>query len=138
MPFKLKDPGVLASIASTEINLLELNLLGSPDSEPTILEITYNPEVGRDRWRFYVNAKDQLIHKIEYYNISDIGETRPEEIYWTDHKTESGITFSHRWIRYWPNGKVMDEYVYSDVDFETEIPDGFFERSSLEASVALN
>jgi len=138
MPFKLKDPGVIPSIASTEINLLNLTSMGSsPIVEPTVLEITYNPEVGRDRWRFYIDTNDQLIHKIEYYNISDKGETRPEEIYWTDHKTESGITFSHRWTRYWPNGKIMDEYVYSDVDFETEISDGFFERNSSEV-VALN
>ena len=66
---------------------------------------------------------------MEYYNKSDIGEIRPEEIYWTDHKTVDGITISHRWIRYWPNGKIMDEYLYSDINFKKEINDTFFDRS---------
>ncbi len=128
MPFKLKDPGIHASLASTDLNIMELNLMGNSGEEATMLDITYDEKIGRDRWRFYVDPKDQLIHKIEYYNKSDKGETRPEEIYWTDHKTERGITFSHRWTRYWPNGKVMDEYIYSNVDFETEIADSFFDR----------
>jgi hypothetical protein len=130
MPFKLKDKGVNASLASTDLTLANLNFLGSSGEKPTLLDISYDPKVGKDRWRFYVDPKDQLIHKMEYYNKSDMGESRPEEIYWTDHKTVDGITFSHRWTRYWPNGKVMDEYIYSDVDFKSEIPDSFFERSS--------
>jgi len=128
MPFKLKDPGIQASIASTGLNMLDLNLMGSSGEEPTLLDIAYDPEVGKDHWRFYVDPQDQLIHKMEYYNKSDMGETRPEEIYWTDHKKEGAITFSHRWTRYWPNGKVMDEYIYSDVDFKNEIEDTFFKR----------
>ncbi|WP_431126287.1 DUF6503 family protein [Flagellimonas flava] len=128
MPFKLKDRGVNASLASTGFNIAELNLLGGSGKEPTLLDISYDPEVGKDSWRFYVDPQDKLIHKIEYYNKSDKGETRPEEIYWTDHKTVDGITFSHRWTRYWPNGKVMDEYVYSDVNLDRELPDGFFNR----------
>ena len=128
MPFKLKDRGVNASLASTGFNIAELNLLGGSGKEPTLLDISYDPEVGKDSWRFYVDTQDKLIHKVEYYNKSDKGETRPEEIYWTDHKTVDGITFSHRWTRYWPNGKVMDEYVYSDVDLGRELPDGFFNR----------
>ncbi|MFC4723013.1 DUF6503 family protein [Geojedonia litorea] len=130
MPFKLKDPGIKPSLASTDLSVLNLSMMGISGKEPTVLEITYAPEVGRDRWRFYVDPADQLIHKIEYYNKSDMGDTRPEEIYWTDHKTVSGITFSHRWTRYWPNGKIMDEYIYSKVDFETEIADSFFDRSN--------
>lgn len=128
MPFKLTDPGIIPNIASTDLSILDLNLMELSSDEPTVLDITYDPEVGRDRWRFYVDAKDRLIHKIEYYNKSDMGETRPEEIYWTDHKTTNGITFSHKWTRYWPNGKIMDEYIYSDVDFDTEIADSFFNR----------
>lgn len=128
MPFKLKDRGVNASLASTGFNIAELKLLKGSGKEPTLLDISYDPEVGKDSWRFYVDPQDKLIHKVEYYNKSDKGETRPEEIYWTDHKTVDGITFSHRWTRYWPNGKVMDEYVYSDVDLERELPDEFFNR----------
>ncbi|TAI49264.1 DUF6503 family protein [Flagellimonas allohymeniacidonis] len=128
MPFKLKDRGVNASLASTGFNIAELNLLGGSGKEPTLLDISYDPEIGKDKWRFYVDPQDKLIHKVEYYNKSDKGETRPEEIYWTDHKTVDGITFSHRWTRYWPNGKVMDEYVYSGVNLDRELPDGFFNR----------
>jgi hypothetical protein len=128
MPFKLKDPGIQPSLASTGFNLFNLKWFKNSVNETTLLDISYAPEVGRDHWRFYVDPQDRLIHKIEYYNKSDIGESRPEEIYWTDHRMESGITFSHHWIRYWPNGKIMDEYIYSNVDFETEISDAFFER----------
>lgn len=128
MPFKLKDKGIHASLASTDLSLINFKKLGSSGEKPTLLDIKYDPEIGRDKWRFYVDPNDQLIHKIEYYNKSDMGDTRPEEIYWTDHKTVDGITFSHRWTRYWPNGKVMDEYIYSDVDFTSEIVDSFFER----------
>jgi hypothetical protein len=131
MPFKLKDKGIQASLASTGLNLANLKLLSSSGEEPTLLDIKYDEKIGRDSWRFYVDPKDQLIHKMEYYNKSDQGETRPEEIYWTDHKTVDGITFSHRWTRYWPNGKVMDEYIYSDVDFKSKIADSFFERTSV-------
>lgn len=130
MPFKLKDRGVNASLASTGFNMAELNLLGGSGKEPTLLDISYDPKVGKDSWRFYVDPQDKLIHKVEYYNKSDKGETRPEEIYWTDHKTVNGITFSHRWTRYWPNGKVMDEYLYSNVDLKRELPDRFFDRRS--------
>lgn len=137
MPFKLNDPGIQPSLASTDLSVLNMSWLGSSGKEPTVLEIKYDPKVGRDKWRFYVDPEDQLIHKIEYYNKSDMGDTRPEEIYWTDHKTEHGITFSHRWTRYWPNGKVMDEYIYSNVDFETEIADSFFERPNA-GKLALN
>lgn len=133
MPFKLKDNGVNASLASTGFNIAELNLLGGSGKEPTMLDISYDRTVGKDSWRFYVDPQDKLIHKVEYYNKSDKGETRPEEIYWTDHKTVDGITFSHRWTRYWPNGKVMDEYVYSDVNLDNELPDGFFNRRNSSA-----
>lgn len=130
MPFKLKDRGVNASLASTGFNIAELNLLGGSGKEPTLLDISYDPKVGKDSWRFYVDPQDKLIHKVEYYNKSDKGETRPEEIYWTDHRTVDGITFSHRWTRYWPNGKIMDEYLYSNVDLKRELPNGFFDRRS--------
>ncbi len=128
MPFKLTDPGIQASLGPTDFTMLDFNPLAHLDIQPLVLDIAYDPEVGRDHWRFFVDPNDKLIHKIEYYNKSDKGETRPEEIYWSDHRKEGGITFSHQWTRYWPNGKVMDEYIYADVDFETELSDDFFKR----------
>lgn len=130
MPFKLTDPGVKASLGSTDFSMLNFNPIEHLDMEPLVLEISYAPEVGRDHWKFFIDPNDKLIHKIEYYNKSDMGEIRPEEIYWSDHKTVNGITFSNKWTRYWPNGKIMDEYIYSDVDFTTEIADEFFNRPS--------
>ncbi len=128
MPFKLTDPGVQASLGTTDFTMLNFNPVQHLNMEPLVLDISYAPEVGKDRWKFFVDPNDKLIHKIEYYNKADMGQIRPEEIYWSDHKTVNGITFSHKWTRYWPNGKIMDEYVYSDVDFTTEIADEFFNR----------
>lgn len=128
MPFKLKDKGIQASLASTDLSVANLGMLQLKQGNPTLVDIAYEPDIGRDRWRFYVDPADQLIRKVEYYNKSDIGEARPEEIYWSDHRTVEGITFSHRWTRYWPNGKVMDEYLYSDVEFNTDIAESFFHR----------
>lgn len=128
MPFKLTDFGVLPDLATTNFNVLDFNPLEHLDIEPLVLDITYKPEVGRDRWRFFIDPNDKLIHKIEYYNKSDFGEIRPEEIYWSDHRKEFGITFSHKWSRYWANGQLMDEYIFSDVDFQTALADEFFER----------
>lgn len=130
MPFKLTDQGVIPEVVGSSVfAILDFNPLEYLDIiEPIILNITYAPEVGKDHWRFLVNPETKLIHKVEYYNKSDFGEIRPEEIYWTDHREEFGITFSHRWTRYWSNGEVMEEYVYSNVDFETAIADTFFKR----------
>lgn len=131
MPFKLKDNGVRPDVNNATVfaildwNPLEyLNML----LEPLVLDVSYQPNVGRDKWRFLVEPDDKLIHKVEYYNKSDFGEIRPEEIYWSDHKTVSGITFSHKWTRYWGNGQEMEEYLFSDIDFETELTDDFFKR----------
>ena len=128
MPFKLTDNGVLPDLATTDFTLLDFNPMEFLNIDPLVLDISYKPTVGRDHWRFFVDPNDKLIHKIEYYNKSDFGEIRPEEIYWTDHKTEFGLTFSHKWTRYWGNGQIMDEYIFSEVDFETELADGFFKR----------
>ncbi len=131
MPFKLKDNGVrpdvndVSAFSMLDWNPIE-NLEIKPD--PLVLDVSYQPTVGRDKWRFIVEPETKLIHKIEYYNKSDFGTIRPEEIYWSDHKTVSGITFSHKWTRYWGNGKVMDSTVFTDVDFENELADSFFNR----------
>ena len=129
MPFKLTDYGVIPTVSDgTKLDLLDWNPLEHLQIRPLILDVAYLPEVGKDKWRFFVDPQDQLIHKVEYYNKSDFGTIRPEEIYWTDHREVNGITFSHRWTRYWSNGKVMDETIYSGVDFETELNEAFFER----------
>jgi len=104
-----------------------------------VLDVSYIPSVGKDKWRFMVNPETKLIHKVEYYNKSDFGTFRPEEIYWTDHKTVDGITFSHKWVKFWSNGKVMNEYVYSDVSFNNQLDKVFFNRpEGMEWSLANN
>lgn len=131
MPFKLKDYGVRPDVNNVSVfAILDWNPLEfiAMTLEPLILDVSYQPTVGKDKWRFVVEPETKLIHKVEYFNKSDFGEIRPEEIYWSDHKTVSGITFSHKWTRYWGNGQVMEEYIFSDVDFETELTDEFFER----------
>jgi hypothetical protein len=120
MPFKLTDPGVRPQNGGTAL------LSGE---EHQVLDITFDPEVGRDHWVFYIHPRDHLIRKIEYHHSTDEGDSHPEEIFWSDHHEEYGIIFSHKWSRYWSNGKVMEQYVFSGADFETELPDEFFQRS---------
>jgi len=131
MPFKLNDYGVKPDVSNASaLGLLDWNPLENIDldSEPLILDVSYIPTVGKDKWRFMVNPETKLIHKMEYYNKSDFGTYRPEEIYWSDHKTVDGITFSHKWTRFWGNGQIMDEYVYSDVSLKNHIDEAFFDR----------
>ena len=140
MPFKLTDNGVQLHVNNvSQLGLLDWNPLENfdLDSDPLVLDVSYLPSVGRDKWRFLVNPETKLIHKMEYYNKSDFGTYRPEEIYWTDHKTVDGITFAHRWTKFWSNGNVMDEYVYSDVLFNNQLDEEFFNRpEGLDWSVA--
>ena len=131
MPFKLTDYGVKPEVNNTSVfAILDWNPLENIDlsDDPLILDVSYIPTVGKDKWRFMVNPETKLIHKMEYYNKSDFGTYRPEEIYWSDHKTVDGITFSHKWTRYWGNGQIMDEYTYSDVSFNNQIDEAFFAR----------
>lgn len=131
MPFKLTDYGVKPDVNNiSSLGLLDWNPLENIDidSEPLVLDVSYIPTVGKDKWRFMVNPETKLIHKMEYYNKSDFGTYRPEEIYWSDHKTVDGITFSHKWTRFWGNGKVMDEYTYSDVSLKNHIDEEDFTR----------
>jgi len=131
MPFKLSDRGVRPDVNNVSaLGLLDWNPLENIDidSDPLVLDVSYKPTVGKDKWRFLVNPETKLIHKMEYYNKSDFGTYRPEEIYWSDHKTVDGITFSHKWTRFWGNGKVMDEYIYSDVSLANHIDESFFSR----------
>ncbi len=112
IPFKLKDPGVIPAYAG------ESRLNGR---DMQLLDITYEPNVGRDRWVLFIDKETKLIHKIEHYPRVD-SHSPPEEIYWSDHKTEAGITFSHRNTYYRSNGKKLEEYVISDVDFTSPLP----------------
>ena len=131
MPFKLTDYGVRPDVNNvTALGMLDWNPLENIDidSDPLVLDVSYKPTVGKDKWRFLVNPETKLIHKMEYYNKSDFGTYRPEEIYWSDHKTVNGITFSHKWTRFWGNGQVMDEYIYSDVSLNNQLNKESFER----------
>lgn len=119
MPFKLMDNGVIPKNAG------DVQLGGQ---QMTMLDVSYDPKVGRDRWVFYVDPKDKLIRKLEYHHTTDKGDSHPEEIYWSDHSNDSGIVFSHKWTRYFSNGKVMEEFIFSDTDFKTEIAENFFDR----------
>jgi outer membrane lipoprotein-sorting protein len=142
MPFKLTDYGVQPKVNNVStLGLLDWNPLENFDleSEPIVLDVSYIPTVGKDKWRFLVNPETKLIHKVEYYNKSDFGTFRPEEIYWTDHKTVDGITFSHKWVKFWSNGKVMNEYIYSEVSFNNQLDKDFFNRpEGMEWSLANN
>lgn len=126
LPFKLTDPGVMpAHLGRTELN-------GRPVS---LLEARFDPEVGSDRWVFFVDDETKLIRKIEHYGGLDT-DAPPAEIYWSDHKTEYGITFSHRNVYYRSNGKKLEEYVIQDVDFATPVSDEIFVRPARRTAVA--
>lgn len=131
MPFKLTDYGVRPDASDTKAFVIldwdPLEFLREL-VEPLVLDVSYMPTVGRDKWRFIVDNESKLIQKVEYYNKSDFGTYRPEEIIWSDHKTVDGITFSHNWKRYWANGQVMDETTFSEVSFNDELPEQFFNR----------
>lgn len=111
MPFKLTDPGV----NSRNIGTAMLN--GVP---VYLLEVTYDPEIGSDRWLFYVDQKSKLIQKVEHFG-STTSSSPPEEIYWTDYQTKQGLTFSHRRSYYRNNGTKLEEYLIKDVDFQSPV-----------------
>lgn len=118
IPFKLTDPGANPEyIGSTVLN-------GRPVQ---LLEITFDPNVGRDRWVFFVDEESKFIRKVEHYPTVD-GEMPPEEIYWSDHRTEGGITFSHRNTYYRSNGSKLEEYVIKDVEFNKPLPEEMFKK----------
>jgi hypothetical protein len=125
MPFKLKDPGVIPRNAGAS------ELLGETCK---VLKIGYDPKVGKDEWVFYVNEKD-LIVKMEYHHKTDKGKHLPEEFFWSDHKNVNGLMISHKWTRYWNNGKVLEEYTFSDFDFESPLPDYFYQRPDIPAGL---
>ena len=119
MPFKLKDNGVVAENGG-KIKLL--------DKTYQVVNIGYRSEVGKDKWVFYIDPKTQLIAKMEYIHKTDQGNALPEEFFWTDYKEEGGLKVSHKWIRYWSNGKPLEETTFSDFDFNNNLPKDFYAR----------
>ncbi len=122
MPFKLKDPGVIPRYTGTaDLNGREMQLL----------EITYDPKVGRDRWVLFVDKESKLIRKIEHYTGKD-ENVPPEEIYWSEHKAHAGITFSTKNTYYRSNGNKLEEYVISDIDFISSLPESVFHANTFD------
>lgn len=126
MPFKLTDAGVIAENGG-------MKLLDGKKAQ--VLNISYKPGVGRDSWVFYAHPEDNLIRKMEYHQYTDKGEVIPVEFMWSEYANEGGLQISHRWTRYWGTGKVLEEYIYSDFDFESALPEQFYNRPKMVASV---
>ncbi|MBA3648694.1 MAG: hypothetical protein H0W62_09105 [Chitinophagales bacterium] len=120
LPFKLTDPGVQPKFAGTTT----LN-----GEKALMLDVTFDAKTGSDRWVFYVNPHNNLIRKIEHYSSLESNE-QPEEIFWSDYKREGPITISHSNKIYRSNGKLLEEYIISDVHFNSSISDKFFYRPS--------
>lgn len=118
-PFKLKDDGVIPRNAGTAV----LN-----GEKAMLLDVTFDPKVGKDRWVFYVDPKSKLTRKIEHYP-SVKSNVQPEEIFLSDFKKEGNIMLSHSNKYYRSNGKILEEYLISDVKFNTSLPTDVFNRS---------
>lgn len=118
LPFKLTDRGVRPRHAG----YASLN-----GRQVDVLDVTYDPEIGSDRWVFFVDPDTRLIRKIEHYGSLE-GDAPPEEIYWSDHRTVDGLTFSHRQSYYRSNGTKLEEYVVTGADFEGSLSDEMFIR----------
>lgn len=117
-PFKLNDYGVIPRNAGTAV----LN-----GTNVTLLDVTFDPKVGHDRWVFYVDPSSKLIRKIEHY-FSTKENVQPEEIFLSDFKREGSIVLSHSNKYYRSNGKILEEYLISDVKFNSSIPAELFKR----------
>ncbi len=125
MPFKLTDRGVIAE------NGGEKPLDGK---KAQVLNISYEEGVGRDKWVFYAHSGENLIRKMEYHQHNQHGDVLPVEFLWSDYSEEGDINISQRWTRYWSNGKILEEYVYSDFDFTSPLPPQFHNRPESLAS----
>jgi|AntRauTorckE6833_2_1112554.scaffolds.fasta_scaffold11211_3 hypothetical protein len=115
-PFKLNDPGVNTQMAGTTL----LN-----GQEMMVLDVTYDQDIGSDKWVFYVDPGEKTIRKIEHFANAESG-ANPEEIFVSDFEKEFGINFGHKRTYYRSNGKVLEEYVFSDANFRKDVPDNFF------------
>jgi hypothetical protein len=117
-PFKLADNGVQPRNAGTAI----LN-----GEEVMLLDVTFDPKVGHDRWVFSVDPSSKLIRKIEHYaSVKD--NAQPEEIYLSDFKKEGPIVLSHSNKYYRSNGKILEEYLISNVKFNSSLSADIFKR----------
>lgn len=118
-PFKLTDYGVKPRNAGTAT----LN-----GEKVMLLDVTFDPKVGHDRWVFYVDPSTKLMRKIEHYpSLKD--NVQPEEIYLSDFKKVGNIMLSHSNKYYRSNGKILEEYLVSDVTFNSSLDSDFFSRS---------
>lgn len=117
-PFKLADYGVKPRNAGTAT----LN-----GEKVMLLDVTFDPKVGHDRWVFFVDPNTKLIRKIEHYpTLKD--NVQPEEIYLSDFKKEGDIVLSHSNKYYRSNGKILEEYLISNVKFNAALKSEFFNR----------
>ena len=117
-PFKLADNGVQPRNAGTAI----LN-----GEEVMLLDVTFDAKVGHDRWVFSVDPSSKLIRKIEHYaSVKD--NVQPEEIYLSDFKKEGPIILSHSNKYYRSNGKILEEYLISNVKFNSSLSADIFKR----------
>lgn len=120
-PFKLADYGVRPRYAGKSVLNGETVML---------LDVTFDPEVGHDRWVFYTDPFTNLIRKIEHYpSLKE--NVQPEEIYLSDFKKEGNIMLSHSNKYYRSNGKILEEYLIRDVRFNSSIAADFFDRPQL-------
>lgn len=117
-PFKLADNGVIPRNAGTTI----LN-----GEKAMLLDVTFDPKVGHDRWVFYVDPSSKLIRKIEHYpTVKD--NVQPEEIYLSDFKKDGNIVLSHSNKYYRSNGKILEEYLILNVKFNSSLNADLFNR----------
>jgi hypothetical protein len=117
-PFKLADQGVIPKYAGTAT----LN-----GNEVQLLDVTFDPTVGHDRWVFFVDPTTKYIRKIEHYaSVKD--NVQPEEIYLSDFKQEGPLVISHSNKYYRSNGKILEEYLITDVKFNASLTADFFNR----------
>lgn len=117
-PFKLADNGVIPRNAG----MATLN-----GEKVMLLDVTFDPKVGKDRWIFSVDPTSKLIRKIEHFpSIKE--NVQPEEIFLSDFKKAGNIMLSHSNKYYRSNGKILEEYLISDVKFNSSLSADIFNR----------
>ncbi len=120
-PFKLADDGVKPRNAG----MATLN-----GEKVQLLDVTFDPKVGHDRWVFYVDPSNKLIRKIEHYpSVKD--NVQPEEIYLSNYKKDGNIMLSHSNKYYRSNGKILEEYLISNVKFNSSLSADVFNKPQL-------
>ncbi len=117
-PFKLADYGVKPHNGGMSV----LN-----GEKVQVLDVTFDPKVGHDRWVFYVDPENKLIRKIEHYP-SVKGNVQSEEMFLSDFKKEGNIMLSHSNKYYRSNGKILEEYLISNVKFNSALTSDFFSK----------